>query len=132
MCLYKGILILPCHRAIFYSDTVVVSPPGQEVPSLSLWVGLFKPGYINTGGFIWIFVRIIVLMCFALEITLHNSGERSRSIWWSSCFCIYLLISLLFKDILNFVADMIYFQSCLLHMCFYVENGYLFSRYILL
>ena len=28
----------------------------------------------------WIFVRIIVLMCFALEITLHNSGDQTRAI----------------------------------------------------
>ena len=28
----------------------------------------------------WIFVRIIVLMCFTLAITLHNSGEVSRAI----------------------------------------------------
>ena len=28
----------------------------------------------------WIFVRITVLMCFALEITLHNLGERSMAI----------------------------------------------------
>ena len=27
-----------------------------------------------------VFVRIIVLMCFALEITLHNYGEQSRAI----------------------------------------------------
>ena len=35
MCLFKGILILPCYRAGFYSDTVECLPTGQEVPSSS-------------------------------------------------------------------------------------------------
>ena len=39
-----------------------------------------KENLVYTGDFILIFVRIIVLICFALEITLHNSGERSKAI----------------------------------------------------